>query len=221
MSFSVTYTTLSSKLLDWEEENSTEFTAAIDDIIPLGESRLLRDLDLERFNVKATGAFTISDQEVTRPSNLLTVKSFTYLNASSEIVYVERKTYDYLDMYWPIAGSSDSPLFYCELNDSSLRVVPTPSAALPYTIRGIARPDGLTSSNNTSWLGTNVGDLLFLACLMESAIYLKEDPSVDGDRVGKIKAQYGERLAQAKKEFSRMGNADYDYIGAGAAPVRG
>lgn len=219
MALALTYTTLKAMLQTWTEDNNTEFVAEIDRIIGLAELKLLRDLDLEIFDTTATGAFTLGVQEVTKPTGLVALRTLTFVNASSEIVYLERKTYEYLNEYWPVAATLETPKYYTELNETQWRVVPTSDSAYTFTVRYTKRPTGLSASNENTFLSDNVADLLFLAAQIESEIYLKVDPE-DVGNFQTFKANYAERLPAAKLELIRTERADYRPVAAVTAPTQ-
>lgn len=217
MSLTLTYTSLKAMIQTWAEDNDTEFTTALDNIIGLGELRVLRDLDLEIFDNVATGNFTTSSQDITKPSDFISLRSFSYVDGAGKSFFLTRKTYDFLKMYWRTEATTGTPLFYAEYSETTLKVAPTPSNGYTYEIRYIARPTGLSSSTATTWLSDNVADLLFKACMIESEKYLKEDPS-EGGRVAKFEAEYRAELPKAKRELLRVQRSDYRPIAPATSP---
>ena len=206
MATSYTYTTLKAALLSFTEELSTDtYADDIDKIIPLAEDKVLRDLDLELFDKTEAGAFTGSNAFLTKPTDLLSVRVMHYTDASGNFQLIEPRSWAVCKDYWPkVATTTATPKYFAEYDDTSWFIAGTPASGLTVTIRFISRPAGLTSSNTTTWLGTNVGDLLFYACLVTSEQYLKAD-----DRIATWKTEYVERLTAAKFELKPETRSDY------------
>jgi len=219
MSLSLTYTSLIAMIQTWVEDNNTEFTTALDNIIGLGETRLIRDLDLEIFSTTSTGTFTVGSQSITKPSGVVALKSLYYTDTNNEEVYLNRKSDDFLTFYWKNAATTGTPLYYAENTETTWRVAPTPSTGSTWTARYITRPTGLSSSTATTFLSTNAADLLFKACLIESQQYLKLDPS-EGGVIGLITSEYNNLLPRAKLEFLRMQQMDYRPLASGTTPTQ-
>lgn len=208
MAASFTYATLVTAIETFTEDSGTEFVTAIDTIIPLAESRLLRDLDLELFDVTASGTFTASSAVVTKPTDMVALRSFHYTDASGNFQMLDPKSWEFVKDYWPkVATTTATPKYFTEYSDTQWYLAGTPASGLTYTVRYIKRPTGLTSGNTTSWLGTHVGDVLLYACLITSEQFLKAD-----DRMPLWKTEYAAHLNAAKKELRRTDRNDYSPI---------
>lgn len=216
MSTSYSYTTLKSTLISFTEDTGTEFASAVDLIIPLAEDKVLRDLDLEIFDVVGTGTFTATNPIITKPTGIVALRSLHYtVAATGSFVQMDQKSWEFIKDYWPVeATTTATPKYYTEYSATEWYVAGTPSASVTaWTSRYIKRPIGLTSDNATTWLGTNAGDVLLYACLVVSEQFLKGD-----GRVPVWKAEYMERLGAARNELRRVERADYSPIDA--APVK-
>lgn len=189
-----TYDTLLAALQAWPVNTSAAYISNLPKIVGLGELRVVRDLNLEIFEVTDEVAITIGTREVPKPADLMVTRSF-HLNvgASSATPYkfLRQRTYDFCLAMYPSLALADrgEPEMYSEHTDALWYVVPSPVAAYTGTVRYTARPVGLTSANQTSWLGTYVPDGLFAACLMESEHYIKAD-----DRYADQKTKYQEEI---------------------------
>ena len=216
MSTAYTYATLKAALLAFVEETATDaFATDIDVIIPLAEDKLLRDLDLELFDVSSSGTMTGSNAYLTKPSGIVALRTMHYTDASGNFQLIEPRSWAMCKDYWPKESSTTSaPKYFSEYDDTTWFIAGTPASGLVTTIRYIKRPDGLSSTNTTTWLSTYVGDLLLYACLSIAEQYLKAD-----ERVGIWKADYAERLGAAKLELKPETRADY--MSLDPAPIVG
>lgn len=189
-----TYTTLRQALQDWPVNTNTSYVNNLDKIIALGELRCVRDLNLEVFEIVEELTMTLGTRELDKPASLLVLQSMR-LNAgvSTAAPYkaLNKRSYDFCVLAHPSIAAADraEPEMYAELNATQWYLAPSPDAAYKVTVRYTARPTGLTSSAATSWLGTNVPDLLFAACLMESEHFIKAD-----DRYEDWKRKYAEEI---------------------------
>jgi hypothetical protein len=205
MSHETTYALLTAKIQEWLEDDDAEFTASIDDVILLAELRCLKDLDLTLFSVDGTTATAIGNVAIAKPSVTESVVSWQtiYYDVGSERTFLQLRSNDWIRDY-QTPGSTASPLFYCEDSEAQWLVAPIPDAVLTIEARGIARPEGLSGTNTTSWLGDNVPDLLFKACLAEAEGFLKSD-----DRIDIWTQQYIDLLPIVKRETYEMLNDHY------------
>lgn len=206
MSHEMTYAQLVQKLQDWEEDDDLEFQASIDDIITLGELRCLKDLRLSIFEIDGTTASAIGNVHITKPTVTESVITWLsiYYDVGSVRTYMQLRSNDWIrDHQTP--GSTASPLYYSEHDETQWLVSPIPDAVLTIECRGTARPEGLSGTNTTSWLGNNVPDLLFKACMAESESFLKSD-----DRTEAWNKQYMDLLALVRDETYEMAQRHYN-----------
>lgn len=174
----------------------------------MAEDKILRELDLELFDVSAAGTFTGSSPYLTKPSSIIGVRTLHYTDASGNFQLLEPRSWAVCKDYWPKESTTTAtPKYFAEYNDTTWFIAGTPASGLVVTTRYIKRPTGLTSSNATTWLGTNVGDLLFYACLVCSEQYLKAD-----DRIDVWKTEYSERLSAARFELKPETRMDYSPV---------
>lgn len=205
MSPAWTFDTLFQALQDWPVEDNAVYVDNIPRLIGQGELRCIRDLNLEIFDLVDTVPVTAGTREVDKPTDILIQRSiFLNVGASSAVPYkyLPQRSYDFLVMTYPSLAVADQaePEAYAELSETQWYVAPTPDAAYTLTVRHTARPQSLTSGNQTSWLGTNCPDLLFAAVLMEAEIYLKADDRY-ADHQGRY---YKEFLPNTSAELVRL-----------------
>jgi len=182
MSISYTHTTLVAAITSFAEDNDTEFVAHIDDFIGKAETRLLRDLDLELFEAWQTITVSGGNREVTKPTDAIVINDLWIRNPGTlRWIELPRRSFEYVLSYAPVEGTVGVPDYYSEFDQTKIYVVPTPDQSYSggnARVRATIRPARLSSSQDTSWLGDNVGDLLFQACMVEAYDFLKHEPAM-------------------------------------------
>lgn len=214
MAITFTYSTLTAALKDWLEANSDQggdFANSTHTIISLGETRLLRDLNLEVFDSVDTGMFTVGNNVTAKPIGIIATQTITYVNGTT-INFLAPRSYEWCRDYWPTTTTLAPPQYYSEYSEASWFVVPTPDSAYIYTSRFIKRPAGLSATTATTWLSNNCADALFFACLIEAELFLKEDET--GTRIKQWSDRYNEVLPMARIETDRLQRRDYGLIGS-------
>ena len=206
--FTYTYATLTTALRDFTEDQGSEFLSAIPTIIGLAETRLIRDLDLELLDRVATGTLSATNPFITKPTDLIQLRSLHYIDPSDAFKWVEleERSYGYIREYWPrnLLQTTPNPKFFCEYSDTQWLVAGTPSVELTWSARYIIRPDGLSATTTETWLSTRLPDALFYACLVTAEQFLKAD-----GRAPMWGAEYARALEAARVELRRSERDDY------------
>jgi prepilin-type processing-associated H-X9-DG protein len=126
--------------------------------------------------------------------------------------YLERRTYEWCLDYEPDETATAEPEYYAEYTETEFFMVPPPDTDYAFELRQIQVPDSLSPGNQTTWLGTNAGDLLLYACLLASDEFLISDP----EDLGAWRQSYAELMPARKLELRRQWRGDYDPIKAAA-----
>jgi hypothetical protein len=203
MAIAFTWDSLFNALQSWPVDRNDQYQADLTHMIALAETRLLRDLNLELFDLKQDVTVSNGVREVSKPADLLATRTMN-LTVGTGSVALRQRSYDFCIAYQPDSTVTGVPAYYAELSETQWYVVPTPVQGYTANVRYVARPTGLSPTVPSTWLSRNVGDLLFSACLMESEHYLKAD-----DRFADMKARYDRDLPIAKLELRgsmRMGD---------------
>ncbi len=172
-----TYATLTQAIQDWTENDATEFTDKIDEIIGLAELRIEKEVpSLPAFRKASASTISLTSgaTTVTAPSDIVAPRWLRIQNGA----YLLQKNEDFIRTFQPATGTNDgSPRFYAWSEDGSTNLLIGPAADANYTLEiGYTyRPTGLSSGNTTSWLGTNAPDVLLYACLIESLAFMKHE----------------------------------------------
>jgi hypothetical protein len=208
MALQYTYTTLTAAIQSYASENDAVYTANIDDFIAKGENRLLRDLDLELFEAWQSVIVSGATRNVAKPADTIAVNSL-FIRDPSEQEWMElpRRSFEYCIMYAPVETSQGIPQYYSEFDEDDIYVVPTPNqsySAGNARARCTIRPSALSSGNPNTWLGDNVGDMLFQACMVEAYDFLKNEKGME-----KAANKYQSLIPGVIKELSEIMRKQY------------
>ncbi len=209
-----TYNELIAEIQTTAEDTSAEFVAEMPTIVSAGETRLYGDLNFEIFDRTRTDVLTINvNEQPVKPATWQGTRSIWLEPVGGGArTYLQRRTVEYCQDFQPDpAVNRAQPIYYAELSETEYFMVPSPDVAYPVRIREIGREAALllTASNQNTWLGDNLGDLLYYAAMIQAEIYLKSD-AVDID---KWKQLYSETLPIRRGVLRRQLRGDY-------APIR-
>ncbi len=181
-----TYSELVTQIREYTETDSNVFTTVIvNDFIEHAELRIFRDVDLDVFRKYQTASLTSGDAFVGMPG--ATPSSFSFIRSvnifspsgslggltDNERRYLEKKDTTFMSEYAPNRTSTGIPKYYANWDNDTIILAPTPNAAYTIELAYNALPTGLSSSNTTTWVSTNVPQMLLYACLVEAFKFLK------------------------------------------------
>jgi hypothetical protein len=170
MATSFTYAALKSWLKDSVEDQGTAFDSAVDTIIKLGEDRILKDLPLSIFDLKAQNVSIVQGQQTaTKPTDAILIHELYYVSAGVRYHLLPRVK------SWIDAVCTDSteraPRWFDEsYSETQIYIGPVPNLTVTALADITKRPASIVSAS-TTWLGTNLGDLLFASCMIDAERY--------------------------------------------------
>jgi hypothetical protein len=171
---SFTLTTLTASIQEWTENNETTFVAEIPFFIKNAEERIFKSVDLDYFRKNVTGTMTSGNKFLEKPSDYLATHSLSYVNASSENVFLLQKDVNFLQEYTPNPATTGSPIYYAQFDVDTFIVAPTPNSSFSVELHYYYRPASLTTDNSgTTWISTNAPDALLYASLVEAYTFMK------------------------------------------------
>lgn len=182
-----TYDSLVTAIKAYTENDDSEFAAMIPTFIENTELNIYRTLDLNKFRKYATANIDQGVKIFKKPDDFvidryMVVKDRSTGNTSSfPDHYLEAKDVSLIRTYWPTSSAEGfPPKYYAEWDENNLIIAPTPDRDIKLVLAYTYRPEGLSSSNQTTWLGTNASDLLLYGSLAEAYRFMKNR---DGDVV--------------------------------------
>ena len=202
------YTTLVANIQNFLEDDSTELTNSIDQIIDQAETMIFQRLpNLPCFRkittdslVAGTAEYTVASARMIRQVSVISSNVVSYLNHRVE---------SYLRDYWPNATTQGTPIMYSTKSASTAGMVitlaPTPDAADTIQVDYIAPETGLSSGNANNWISDNAEAVLLAACLYEASAFLKA-----GETLALYKTQFDEAVQLLIQEMQRDYAAEYN-----------
>lgn len=84
---------------------------------------------------------------------------------------------DFLDLIWPNTTQVGVPSpgfgYFAMLDHATALIAPTPVSAYRTQVVGTWRPVPMSAANPETWLGDNLSDLFFAACMVEASAFIR------------------------------------------------
>ena len=177
----MTYAELVQKIRDYCEVDSNVFTSTIVDGFLLdAEFRILRDVDSDNNRQYAQADIVAGQRYVNTPlvnDQTLVIRSAQITNSTGGADNSSRSFLEYRDTSfmseYDSTGVQGLPKYYSYWDENTIVVAPTPDINYNMQINYILKPDGLSSTNTTTYLSTEFPNGLTYACLVEAFGFLK------------------------------------------------
>lgn len=160
------------------------FNAILPRAIEQAEQRLYRELDLITTQTAQTASLTSGSRNVAIPGGILILHELNVVTPAATAPDqgtrnpVQRVSLAFLNAAAPTAaavlGSPSVPRYYALLDDVDVRLGPAPDAAYEAEFIGVIRPAPMTAANPTTWLGTNLPDVLLAGIAVFMAGYQRD-----------------------------------------------
>ena len=184
-----TYATLTTAIQNYTEVDNNVLTSTItDQFIENSELRILRDVPIDAYKKQSIGNLVTGQNTINVPAKTLFVKGVQVYDSTSTSTgsndWLEKKDESYLQEYQPSTESAAraKPKYYAmfggatgvtDTTSGRLFLAPAPDDTYVFKIHYEAIPDGLSSSNTTTYISQYFGNGLLYACLVEAYGYLK------------------------------------------------
>jgi len=186
------YSELSTALQSYTQNYSTEFIAEIPTIVKITEDRIYNSVQIPFLRKNSTSTFTPSNKYLETPSDFLAVYSIAVIN-DGVYSYMLEKDVAFLGEAFPNPSTTGVPRFYALFNDDTFLVAPTPASTYGVELHYYYQPPSIVDTS-TSWLGTNMENVLLYGCLAEAYSYMKGD----ADLMKTYSDRYMEAIARLK-----------------------
>jgi hypothetical protein len=202
---SFTLTTLKQSIQDWTENDETTFVNELDFIIKNAEERIFKVVDLDYFRKNVTGSMSSGNQFLQKPSDYLASFSLSFVNASSENVFLLQKDVNFIQEYSPNPSTTGTPKYYASYDVDNYIVGPTPDSNYTVELHYFYRPASITTDDSgTTWISENASDALLYACLVEAYTFMKGE----ADMLQLYSQRYGEAISRLKVYGEGQENSD-------------
>ena len=198
---SFTLTTLTASIKEWTENDESTFVAEIPFFIQNAEERIFKSVDLDYFRKNVSGTLTSGNKFLQKPSDYLATHSLSYVNSSSENVFLLQKDVNFLQEYSPNPSTTGLPIYYAQFDVDNFIVAPTPSSTFAVELHYYYRPSSLTAGadSGSTWLSTNAPNALLYGSLLEAYTFMKGEQDV--------MANYAQRFTEAIQSLKLYGEA--------------
>jgi hypothetical protein len=197
------YTTLVALLQDYTQNSSSEFVAAIPDIVKLAEDRIYQSAQIPVLKRNAVSNFVQNNKYLAAPTDFLSAYSMAVISGTGVYSYMLEKEVGYINEAYPNPTLTGVPRYYALFNDATFVVAPTPSSFFEVELHYVYEPPSIVDAG-TSWLGDNTESVLFYGALCEAYTYMKGDP----DLQTLYRQRYDEALARLKNLGEGMDKRD-------------
>ena len=198
---SFTYAQLQTAIQDYTENSETSFVNNLSTFITQAEERILKSVQLSLFRKNVSGGMTNANRFLACPSDYLAPFSLSFVDASSDHVFLDFKDPDYVQSFNPDATTVGLPRYYAVFDVDNFILGPTPNAAYGVELHYFYRPASLTAgaAGGTTWLSENASIALLYGSLIEAYIFMKGEPD--------MMALYEKRFAEAISGMKMLGEA--------------
>ena len=202
---SFTLTTLTSSIQEWTENDEATFVAEIPFFIRNAEERIFKVVDLDYFRKNVTGTMTSGNKFLQKPTDYLASFSLSYVNSSSQNVFLLQKDVNFIQEFTPNPTTTGSPRFYSSFDIDNFIVAPTPDSNYSVELHYYYRPASLTTDDSGStWISTNAPDALLYGSLIEAYTFMKGE----SDLIQLYTARFTEAMSRLKVYGEAQENTD-------------
>lgn len=176
MSSNFTYDIIVAQLTSYAERPDAAYLAQIPVFLALAENRLATEMKQQGFQAVVTGNMALTNVQ-DKPTFWKENISFGYLlNGVFQPLYL--RSLEYIRAWWPNTSVAGVPKYYADYNINHFYVAGTPASAYTFELVYYARLDPLTPSHQENWMTLNAPQALLYACLLEAALWRKNQADV-------------------------------------------
>ena len=173
-----TFTTLKTAIQDYTQNTETTFASQLPRFIVNAEERILKECQLDVFRKSSQGSTTSGSQYLSKPTDFLAQNSLSVINSSSK-EFLLYKQVTALQDYTPNPATTGTPKYYADWDSDTFLLAPTPDSNYNMDLHYFYRPTSITtSSDGTSWLGTNAELALLYGSLVEAYTFMKGEADI-------------------------------------------
>ena len=170
------YAALRAVIQTYSQNFESSFVENVDVFIRLAESRIMLRVRLPNFRKDVSATLTASNNLLAVPTDFLAPDSLSIVTPTG-LVFPLNKDPEFLDDCYPDTSVIGVPRFYAYLNETSLKLAPTPDQAYACRMGYFYQPPSIVDSS-TTWLGDHFAHALVTGSLVEAAQYMKSEDNL-------------------------------------------
>ena len=145
---SYTFTTLTTLIKEYAENDEKSFVNNLDIIVKNAEERILYIVDLDVFRKNVTSALTSSDPFLSQPTDFLAPFSLQITTVGSKS-FLLPKDVNFVQLYTNDSSATGLPKYYAAYDVDNFIVAPTPNSNYAVELHYYYRPTSLSASTQT------------------------------------------------------------------------
>ncbi len=202
-----TYPELLEQMSSYAVRPDAAYLAQRPTFIALAENRIATDMKQLGFQTVVTGTLPTA-ATMAKPAFWRETIAFHFTDADGKRQPILLRGYDYCRNY-DTGTTPGTPKFYADYNFANWLLTPIPDDAYPFELQYYARLEPLSDVNQTNWLTVNMPQALLYACMLESAIWQRNEgeiakwQSLYGTANGAALAENSERLIDRNLAVTR------------------
>lgn len=204
------YSELVALIQDYCENSETAFVSSIPTFVRQAEQRIYRTVMLPEFRSNATASIAAGTQYIARPSDFLSVFSFSVIDADGQYTYLVDKDVNFIREAYPDPATRGRPKYYGIFDgdaagtEGNFIIGPSADATYEVQLHYYYDPESIVTAG-TTWLGTNAAPALLYGTLVEAYTFLKGD----ADLMKTYVDRYNEALGHLGMIDARSNRNDY------------
>lgn len=199
------YTELSSAIVAYTENTSSDFAAQIPVFVEQAEQRIYNSVQFPSIRKNVTGTTTATNKYLSCPGDFLSVYSMAVIDATGAYEYLLNKDVNFIRQSYPNPNEDKGlPRYYALFgpatsgstitNELTFILGPTPDASYNIELHYYYYPQSIVTAG-TTWLGDNFDTVLLYGSLVEAYTYMKGEQ----DMMALYNQKYMEALQLAKR----------------------
>ena len=199
-----TFTTLKQAIQDYTENTETTFVNNLSRFIQNAEERLYRTVQIPSLRRVVDSTLVSGQRFLNKPANFQYIYSIAVKESDGDYVFLLDKDPNFLREAYPNPATTGFPLYYANHSDEHFMLAPTPNSTYAVQLHYAHDPTSITTSTDgTSWLGTNAEVPLLYGSLIEANIFMKGDPDVTQMYENKYQEAVGLLVQQTEGRLKR------------------
>ncbi len=181
------YAELTTAILQYTENEETEFVAQIPNFVRQAEERIHRTVMIPELRKNATSSVATGNQYLRRPDDFLAVFSIAVEDADGNYTYLLDKDVNFIREAYPSSATQALPKYYAQFDgdrgsgptagQGNFILGPTPDADYQVELHYYYDPPSIVTES-TSWLGDNAEAALLYGCLIEAYTFMKGEADI-------------------------------------------